>query len=204
MLQTVLFDMGNVLVHFSHDQMCQQIGHVVGADGAVVRQRLLDSGLFWKFERGEWAPADLIEQVERLFSCRVDAEALRIAVSDIFTLNEPLLSVIDSLKQQGYRLVLLSNTSVWHYEWIRDRFAVLQQMDALVMSFEVRAMKPEPAIYEAAIAAAGCPADQIAYTDDIPRYIEAAQQMGIRAAVFRDVPGFVAFLDRLGVTTLPR
>lgn len=199
MLQTLVFDMGNVLVHFCHQRMCRQIGDVCGTTQADVERQLIDSGLQWNFERGLIAPAELHRRVEELFGRPVDYAALRHAASDIFTLNAPLVPLLDKLKQQGLRLVLLSNTSVWHFDFIRERFDVLQRFDDYVLSYEVGAIKPEPPIYEATLARLQCPPAQAFYTDDIARYVTAGREHGLHAEVFTDAPTLSQHLAKFGL-----
>ena len=52
-IRSVVFDMGKVLVHFSHDRMFEAMGEVCGATGGQIREWLWDSGLQQRFERGE-------------------------------------------------------------------------------------------------------------------------------------------------------
>ena len=115
MIRTFLFDMGNVLVHFSHDRMCEQIGALCGRTGKELRPLLLDSGWQWDFERGRVSPDEFHTWFETTFHTSVDRRELARAASDIFTLNAPIVPVLDELKSRGYRLVLLSNTSIFHY-----------------------------------------------------------------------------------------
>ena len=56
MIQTFLFDMGNVLVSFCHDRMCRQMGELCGHSGPEIRKQLIDTGLQWELERGEVTP----------------------------------------------------------------------------------------------------------------------------------------------------
>lgn len=199
MLQTAVFDMGNVLLHFSHDRMCAQIGRLCGRTGPEIRGLLLDSGLQWNFERGLVAPEELHRQLESLVQRPVDFDALSHASSDIFQLNEPIVPVLDALQAAGLRLVLLSNTSVWHFEFIQQRFDVLQRFDAHVVSFRVGAVKPEAPIYEAALQAIACPPERAFYTDDIGQYVETGRRYGLQAEVFTDVPSLRRQLTERGV-----
>ncbi len=65
MIRTVLFDLGNVIVHFSHEVMCEQIGAVLDRSGPDARRLLIDSGLMWDFERGRVTEADILQAVAR-------------------------------------------------------------------------------------------------------------------------------------------
>ncbi len=198
-LSTIVFDLGNVLVHFSHDQMCAQIGAICGRSGDDIQQLLIESGLQWSFERGLISPAELHVRLEDLVERKCDYHALRHAASDIFRLNAPLPPILDRLREQGYRLVLLSNTSVWHFEFIRETFDVLTRFDDYVLSYEVGAVKPEPAIFEATLQKLHCSPAEAFYTDDIAKYVEAGRSFGLQAEVFTDAAALVEHLRQRGV-----
>jgi len=200
LLRTVLFDLGNVIVHFSHALMCEQIGVVLARTGPEARSFLIDSGLMWDFERGRLTEGDLLTAVETHLGRSVDALALSTACSDIFRLNEPIVPVIDSLKRQGFRLVILSNTSHWHVDWIRRHWDVLDRFDQLVLSYEVGAIKPESMMYEAALKAIHCRPEECFYTDDIPAYVSRAREFGLDAEVFTEVDPLIAQLAARGVS----
>jgi len=88
-IRTVVFDMGNVLVHFTHDGMFAAMGEVCGASGQQIREWLWDSGLQERFERGEIDGGGVRDELSDRAGCDVDQAALMQAASDIFTLNEP-------------------------------------------------------------------------------------------------------------------
>ena len=187
MIRTCLFDMGNVLVFFSHDRMCQQLGQLCGRTSEEMRLLLIDSGVQWDYERGRLNPAQFQDWFQTETSCQVQLADLNRAGADIFWLNEPIIPVLDQLKELGIRLVLLSNTCQTHFDWIWEHYDVLQRFDAHVTSCGVGAIKPEPAIFHAALNQIGCRPDECFYTDDIAQYVEAGRQHGLFAEVFTDV-----------------
>ena len=184
MIKTFLFDMGNVLVHFSHDRMCEQIGALCGRTGADLKHLLIESGWQLDFERGLVTPEEFHFWFEEKFKARVDIKDLAFAASDIFTLNAPIVPVLDELKSRGHRLVLLSNTSVFHFDFVRERFNVLDRFDDFVLSYEVKALKPHPDIFEDALKKIECDAPDCFYTDDIAQYVEGGRQHGLDAEIF--------------------
>jgi len=198
-IHTLLFDLGNVLVHFSHEKMCTQIGLLCGRSGAEVRTLLFDSGLQWEFERGQVSEREFHGRLERLVGSPLDFDALRLAGSDIFDLNPPMPSLLDQLRARGHRLVLLSNTSITHYDFVERRFHFLEKFDDAVLSFRVGAIKPEPAIFAAALKAIQCPPSECFYTDDIPAYVEAGRSFGLNAEVFTDAASLVRQLGARGI-----
>lgn len=186
LIRTFLFDMGNVLAFFSHDKMCEQMGGLCGRSRTEIQNLLIESGMQWEYERGKLTPAEFHSWFEQVVEKKVDFNALQTAGSDIFELNSTIIPVLDALKSQGYRLVLLSNTCVSHFEFIWKEFEVLQRFDDYVTSYTAGAIKPEPAIFECALEKIQCAPEEAFYTDDIAEYISHARQLGIQAEVYID------------------
>ena len=151
------------------------------------------------FVRGRLSPAQFHEWFQESAGRKIPFDDLTRAASDIFWLNEPIVPVLDQLKAQGLRLVLLSNTCITHFEWVRDHYDVLQRFDACVTSCGAGAIKPEPAIYEAALREIGCDPGECFYTVDIPKYVTVGRQLGLMAEVFTDVPALRGHLRERGI-----
>ncbi len=199
-IRTLLIDLGNVLLHFSHTKMCVQIADACQAPVADLERILFKEHLQRRFERGEISEEGFRQTLEAELGRPLNAQVLKRAGSDIFTLNEPMVVLLDRWKRDGYRLVLLSNTCVTHYEWVHEHFDLLNRFDECVLSYEVGAAKPEEAIFQAALRAIHCPAAECFYTDDIEDYVARGREFGLRAEVFRDVPTLKRQLEQLGVS----
>ena len=199
MIRTFLFDLGNVLLDFSHERMFAQIAALSGRTPDDVRRVLVDEQLGDEFESGRLTADDVHRELEQRLAARLDRTALSRAVGDIFESNADMLPLLDSLRQSGRRLVLLSNTNALHIDWVRSRFDVLSRFDALVLSYEVGAMKPEDAIYEAALRAIDCEPAECFYTDDIPRYVDRGRAFGLQASVFTGADDLRRELAQRGV-----
>jgi len=198
-IQTIVCDMGNVLVHFSHERMCAQIGALCGRTAAEIRVLLMDSGLNADFERGFLSPDEMHQRLSRLVGQELDIHAVAQAYADIFTLNEPMLPLLDALREQGHRLVLLSNTSVWHFDFIWERFPILQRFDEFVVSYRAGAIKPEAAIFHAVVSVLNCPPENAFYTDDIADYIRIGREHGMQAEIFTDASAMRGHLADRGI-----
>lgn len=199
MIQTFLFDMGNVLVRFSHERMCAQIGGLCGKTSAEIRELLFESGLQWDFERGVLSEAEFHRRFEQLVDQDLDIDQLVYAGSNIFDLNDDLVPVIDSLRSQGYRLVLLSNTSISHFEFVARHYSVLDRFDDFVLSYQVGALKPHAAIFDAALKAIRCEPERCFYTDDIADYVAAGRKRGLQAEVFTTTSALIEQLAARGI-----
>lgn len=198
-ITTCLFDMGNVLLHFSHEKMCRNIAAVCEAPTQQISDLLMGSGLQAQLESGTITEQQFHACFEQQLGKNLDFAELKHAAADIFWLNESIVPLIEQLKEQGIRLVLLSNTSITHLEYIQRHFDILEHFDALTTSFEAGAMKPDRGIYEDALSKANCPPEHCFYTDDIEDYVLKARTLGIHAAVYTDTAETRRELRLLGV-----
>lgn len=196
MLRTILLDLGNVVLFFSHERMFRQMGALCGLSGEEIRQRMQEHNVIVEFETGRMSRAELHRLFESWTGQTVDRRRLLRAASNIFTPNESLIAALDRIKRAGLRLVLLSNTNVAHLQFIKERFDVLSKFDELVLSYEVHAMKPDPPIYEAALRAIHCEPRECFYTDDIVENVERARGFGLQAEVFIDTKTFLSQLEQ--------
>ncbi|MFU8894382.1 MAG: HAD-IA family hydrolase [Luteolibacter sp.] len=128
-----------------------------------------------------------------------DAEDFLEAWRNVFTRNLPMLERVRALKKAGgHRLILFSNTNSLHDPWIFEEFPELDQFDGKVLSYEVGAMKPAPAIYEYAIREFSLDPASTLYIDDLAENIAAGERYGFRCHLYRldDHAAFETWLAR--------
>ncbi|MEP3477939.1 MAG: HAD family phosphatase [Fuerstiella sp.] len=198
-IKACLFDMGNVLVYFSHDQMCANVVKASGASLAVVKKILIEDGLQWQIECGKITEAEFHHHFQVQSETTVDKAEFLNATADIFELNQTIVPLIDELKQSSMKLVLLSNTSANHLEFIRDRFSILDAFDDMTTSFQVGELKPNESIYLDAIQRAGCLPEECFYTDDIEAYVLKGRDLGLNAEIYTSTDLTRTALRKLGV-----
>ncbi|MFN8232434.1 MAG: HAD-IA family hydrolase [Actinomycetota bacterium] len=107
-------------------------------------------------------------------------------------LYEDVLPVLAALRAGGSRTALVSNCS-HSTRPVVERLALHEAFDAVILSFEARAMKPDPAIYRAALDALGVSdPSRVVFVDDQPRYCDGAAALGIQTRLIlrpdEDVP----------------
>ncbi len=183
MHKAVIFDLGRVVIDFDFGRGYRALEGLSPYDAPELARRLAASGLVERFETGLVDPHDFVAQLCTLLDLHVDYDQFCRLWGSIFT--EPLIpeKLLAGLAAR-YRLVLLSNTNAIHFKMLRDRLPALRHFHRLVLSYEVKAMKPRPEIYRAAVECAGCHPGECFYTDDIPEYVEAARALGIDAVQF--------------------
>lgn len=95
--------------------------------------------------------------------------------------NEAMIEFVASLKGT-YKTAMLSNVS--GREGLDRRFhpgELDQLFDHVIASGDVGFEKPDPEIYEITLMYLGVTADEALFIDDIPRFCEAAEKVGLHA-----------------------
>jgi FMN phosphatase YigB (HAD superfamily) len=200
MHKAILFDLGRVLVHFDFKRGYRALEGLCPHPAAEIPKLLMGTGLVEQFETGLIEPRAFVEQLSGILSLNAGYDDFCGIWSSIFT--DPLVpeSLLEGLAAR-YRLVLLSNTNALHFEMIRASYGnLLRHFHSLALSYQVKAMKPRPEIYHAAVRMAGCAPEECFYTDDIADYVEAARRLGIDAVQFESSAQLQAELSRRGIT----
>jgi FMN phosphatase YigB (HAD superfamily) len=196
--KSIIFDLGRVLVNFDFQRGYRALEGLCPYPAAEIPMRI-PIVLVRRLETGLIEPRDFYLEFSHALGLTVDYSRFCEIWCSIFT--ELLLpeSLLESLAAR-YRLVLLSNTNPIHFEQIRASFPqMLRHFHHLVLSYEVMAMKPQPEIYRAAIAAAQCRPEECFFTDDILEYVEAAKALGIDAVQFESREQIVGELQARGI-----
>jgi len=182
--KAVIFDLGNVLIPFDFSSFYRSLEVLSGLPVAELRKRIHALGLYDRLETGLMEPAEFVKQLSGATGVEIDhADCCRI-FNSVF-LPEPLFpeTVLEEIRAR-HRLLLLSNTNAIHFEMLQQSYPILRHFDDRVLSYEVRAMKPQPEIFREAIARAGCRPEACFFTDDIAAYVSAAREQGIDAVQF--------------------
>jgi putative hydrolase of the HAD superfamily len=187
MIKSIIFDLGKVLIPFDFQRGFERFAPRCGYPAAELQERLRPHDLFNRFESGMIEPRAFVEEFSRVIGLNeCTYEEFCEMWSSIF-LPDPLIpeELLEALHRR-YRLVLLSNTNALHFEMLERTYPLLRHFDEKILSHEVRAMKPSPLIYQAAVEAAQCKPEECFYTDDIPAYVEGARKFGIDAVQFQN------------------
>lgn len=187
MIKTVYFDLGNVLLYFSLPKMFAQLSQICGLSAPQVQKLLFETPLREEYEKGQIDTQSLyrifLSYAPREFAFHEFVDAL----SDIFTPNTDLWPLVETLKSNGVRLILLSNTCECHFNRAYSHYPILHHFDHKILSYEVSAWKPDPLIFQKALEQSQCNPEECFYTDDIPEFIHAARKNGLDGEIFTGV-----------------
>ncbi len=111
--------------------------------------------------------------------------------------NETMIAFMASLRDEGYRMALLTNNvREWELRW-RALAPVDEIFELVIDSAFVGVRKPEPEIYELMLTALDLPAGECLFVDDIEVNCDAARAVGMSAVVFRDTDQAIAEMREL-------
>jgi HAD superfamily hydrolase (TIGR01493 family) len=184
LIKTVIFDLGKVLIPFDFSRGYLALEKLCPHAAADIPKRLSTTDLVNRFETGLIEPRDFVREISRFLDLRISYEDFCGIWAGVFL---PATLVPESLLEgisARYRMLVLSNTNALHFDMVRETYPLLRHFDDFVLSYEVKAMKPDPVIYQEAIARAQCRPEECFYTDDIAAYVEGARRQGINAVQF--------------------
>ncbi len=190
-----VFDLGNVMVFHHQRQFFRQLS-------AACRPGLPVEDLFYQaFDRedvgrgGDFARLHpfLVEAA----GLRMTADEFRLAWSDIFTANPPMVELVGGLTRPR---VLLSNTHEPHVSWIKQHFPdVFPLFDHCLLSNELGLAKPDPTFFRQVEQVTGVEPAGHVFTDDRADNVAAARSLGWEAFQFVGTEDCRRRLAELGV-----
>jgi HAD superfamily hydrolase (TIGR01549 family) len=188
----IFFDLGNVLVFFDHEIASRQIAEVAKAPVDLIRQEVFHSPLQSDYERGLVSSREFVERLSQKLGRNLPLDETLEAASAIFNPHDAIIESIQSLRQAGFRLGILSNTCDAHWTWLmRQNYQVLGPwFDIIALSYEMQCAKPDLEIYHKAAEMAGVPGERIFFTDDRLDNIQGAEQAGWMTHQFTQLEGF--------------
>lgn len=93
-------------------------------------------------------------------------------------LHEDAIPTVRKLRERGAKTAIVSNCS--HRTRIELReLGIEPEFDAIILSFEVKAKKPQSEIYRAALRALDVPPSAALFVDDQARYCDGARDLGM-------------------------
>lgn len=199
-IQAVIFDFGNVICRFDNTRFLEGLSALCGKPAGALKAAIYeDSPLNEDYEAGRIGSRDFLKGVSARCGKDISERDFLQAYTEIFTPIEATFALIRRLNPR-YRLGLLSNTSPWHFEHAIRTTGVFPLFDSVSLSYEVGHSKPDPRIYEDALAKLGLPAEACVYIDDLRPFAQAASGQGMRGITYTTPEALLAELDLAGIT----
>jgi len=176
-----IFDLGNVIVDIDFNRVLGSWSDFSRVPLATIRQSFTMGEAFHQHERGEISDEVFAEKLCHEMDLPLSYEQFAHGWQAIFVGIRPeVIAIMHKLREQGHRVVVLSNTNRLHTTFWPDEYPdVKAAADKIYLSQEMGMRKPEARIYQAVLQAEGYPAADAVFFDDNADNIEGAKQLGI-------------------------
>ncbi len=197
MIDTVIFDVGNVLTHFAWQEFIRSFGY---SEDICKRIGSATVGSpYWKeYDRGVMSDDEIVSS---FVSCDPGVEKeIREVMHDLHGIVTPAdyaKEWIGALKSKGLRVLYLSNFSLKAFNECRDALDFIPYTDGGIFSYSVRLIKPDPAIYRCLIEKYDLSPEHCVFIDDLEENIEAAASLGFQTILFDDYGSVAERLDNM-------
>lgn len=184
MLKNIIFDIGNVLLEFKPLDYLKRTFNDDNLEKFLYKEI---------FQSEEWLDLDrgtlTQEQAVKIISLRNPNYEMHIKKCmanwiDILSPIEGTVTVLNQLKEKGYKLYLLSNFHSLAFETICSKYDFFKHFDGGIISCRENLLKPEAEIYSKLLLTYNLKAEECLFIDDTLVNIEAANKFGIKTLHF--------------------
>jgi len=185
MIKNIIFDMGNVLINYTPLHFLEREGITAPDDVAIFMREV--------FKSEEWTLADegriKVKDIDERCSKRLPERLREVGHKLILTWYDPLEPIpgmadfVRRHKAEGMGMYVLSNAP----DTIHDYFNQIpgaECMDGLVVSADIRMVKPGADIFNYLLDKYSLKADECLFIDDLKENTDGAEAVGIHGYVF--------------------
>lgn len=187
MIKTIIFDMGGVIITLDSNEAMKRFKGLGLKDAEKILDPYCQSGVFGDLEEGKVSEEEYHQALENMVGRKLTFQEIQHCwlgyMVDVPALK---LEAIRKLKDEGYRVVLLSNTNPYVTKWTDskefsgDGHSIGEYFDAMYRSYEVKYMKPDENFFRYVLSEEKILPEEVLFVDDGPRNCAAASELGIR------------------------
>lgn len=201
-LRAVVFDYGMVLTNPPHPEAQEELARITGLSHQELDQYYWVDRL--AYDRGDLSGIAYWTKLAADAGLQLSAnEIAELSACDArmwTSINPAMIAWHAQLKERGIRTGILSNMGDSVLERILEKFAWVEDFDALVWSYQHGMVKPDAPIYRLVLEKLGTAPEETLFLDDKPENIEAAQRLGMHGIQFSTVEQLRADLTSAGFT----
>lgn len=200
MIKNIIFDMGGVLIDWNPHKLIQEVG---------IDDKDHDKVFIELFKKDEWVALDAgtmtYQQAIDSINSRLEAH-LHDKVASIITnwwniyfkSIDGMADLIGKLKENGYKIYLLSNASLGQKDYFH-RIEGSKYFDGRVTSAEINLLKPEIAIYKYICDKYDLKPEESFFVDDSATNVYYAKRFGLKSCVYIGIEDFVKQMRKEGI-----
>jgi HAD superfamily hydrolase (TIGR01509 family) len=181
-VRVVLFDLGNVLITFDPMRFWDALGIVDEARRADIKPRMLALGR--EYESGSITTPEFRQRFHELFDGAHTHDELDAAFRTVLPDPIPGMEEIVRRAAATCEIGLVSNTNPIHFDMCLETVPALKHVDRFYVSYEVGALKPDPAYYAGVRQGEQASPGEMVFIDDLGENVTAANNEGFKGIRF--------------------
>lgn len=197
MIQTIIFDVGDVLLEYRWLEMLTDHG-LSEKEASVIGETMFSDPLWDELDLGIRSRTEIIHNYERKYPQYKEeiswflnhGEYMHVPRKDVW-------KKVHQLKEKGYHIYLLSNYSEDLFHKHTADAGFMKDIDGMVVSWQIHKTKPSPDIYLHLLETYGLSPSECIFFDDRPANTEAARKLGIQAVTVTSREMLLAELEKL-------
>lgn len=184
MIRNLVFDMGNVLIHWKGDMLLDWMGVENAEDRKLLNEKMFRSSVWPLIDWGTYRE----EEAEEIFRTVLPERLWPYIHYSLFWYDmihpvEGMGDYVREKKKEGYGIYLLSNAPALVHRYFH-LIPGSECFDGIVFSGEVKMVKPMPEIFHLLLDRYGLRADECLFVDDLPLNVAGAVHEGMEGVVF--------------------
>lgn len=189
MINTIVFDLGGVIInldvprcvkHFTRLMGAENVRNVLGIDDegeGVVAVSAATKQLMHDYEYGNISTDGFLHSLQEHCYPGTTIEQIREAwLSMLDALPQARLDYVAEVHRKGYRTILLSNSNELHWDPIWDQYRLGTYFDAVFASHHLHMAKPNREMFEHVMREAQTDNAHTIYVDDLDKNRAAAER----------------------------
>jgi glucose-1-phosphatase len=181
MIKNILFDIGSVLVEGDQEATAREYRlYSTKPKEQFSIEQVFIPGVQHAFERGEISPEQYYQSFLEHSGCRISFRHFAIIWAKHFV-TIPSMILMGQKLARNLKVYFLSNTNPLHIPVLYHIFPNLLFFHGQALSYELGAMKPDPAFFQRALEKLDLDPAECLYIDDQARNVAGAKEFGLRS-----------------------
>ncbi|MBQ9941741.1 MAG: HAD-IA family hydrolase [Christensenellaceae bacterium] len=179
-IDTLIFDIGMVLIHYNYDEVVGQMGFSEEAVAALRAIKVEEKKYFKDVDRGLQTIEESLP--EYMADAAPYGKEAAWALTNALRYIRPIgqnVRFLERAKKAGYRTLVLSNFDKIYWKYTRENMGFAHLLDGGVVSCDVGCVKPEREIYERLIGDWDVDVQTALFIDDRPANTKVAEDFGM-------------------------
>lgn len=200
-MYSIAFDLGRVLFDFDYSIALDKIQDKINVSKEKIITDMFYANFATDFEKGLISSNDFYLKFRKAYGADITYKEFISIWCDIFSPKPEIIALARKLRAD-YPLYLISNINEAHFKYLERGYPkVFALFKSLILSYEIKSIKPEKKIYEALRVAARQHYKNIIYIDDREDLILEAKKLNLNCIQFKNLKNLANSLNYFNIRT---